>query len=283
LNSLDQQLYEYILENSKRITEKWFLLTKEMAGEFYHNNTNVRIEKELREQHALTIKILASAFLEEPDLINQHLERWAMTVARSRVEYNTPIHEVLEALSKTRETVWSFIETFIMEHTESVTTEKITGWSSAYNAVFDHLTYKFSKNYYEFTHSRLTSQQSLIDELGSPLIPILDEIAVLPLVGDVDTKRARVILEIIPQKCVESKIEKLFIDVSGVSIVDTMVANELYNLTEVLGLLGIKTFISGVRPEVAQTSIQLGLDLSSISTFSSLKQALAVIGVKKPI
>ncbi|RUQ28054.1 STAS domain-containing protein [Peribacillus cavernae] len=251
-----------------------------MAGEYYHNNTKPTIEKELSEQHALTINTIASAFSGNSDLFNEYLERWANTVAQSRVEHNIPIHEVLEALSKTRETVWGFIEKFILENKETVTTGIIAKWSAIYHAAFDQLNYKFSKKYYHFTHGRLTDQQSLINELGSPVIPILKETAVLPLIGDIDTKRARFILETTPQKCTENKISQLFIDVSGVPIIDTLVANELFNLTKILGLLGIKTVISGIPPEVAQASIQLGLDFSGISTFGSLRQALSMSGVE---
>ncbi|CAH0346013.1 STAS domain-containing protein [Bacillus sp. CECT 9360] len=282
MNSIDQQLYEYIVENTKFITEKWSRQRRELSGPFYNNNTNRVIEEELNEQHALTIKTLATAFLEDSDVFISYLDKWANTVAQSRVDNHIPIHEVLEALSKTRQTVWEFIETFIFENNESVTTVKITSWSATYNTAFDKLNYMFSKKYNDINHSRLMDQQTLINELGSPLIPILEEVAVLPLVGDIDTNRARSILEITPQKCVESKINKIFIDVSAVPIIDMMVANELFKLTEVLGLLGIKTYISGVRPEVAQTAIQLGLDFSGLPTFSSLKQALAKIGVKKP-
>ncbi|WP_160118368.1 STAS domain-containing protein [Bacillus sp. V59.32b] len=281
MNSIDQQLYAYIVENTKYITEEWFRQRKELSGPFYNKNTNPVIEEELSSQHALTIKTLASAFLEDSDAFGNYLEKWANTVAQSRVENQIPIHEVLEALSKTRQTIWEYIETFIFENNEMVTTGKITSWSATYNSAFDQLNYMFSKKYNDITYSRLMDQQTLINELGSPLIPILEGIAVLPLVGDIDTKRARSILEITPQKCVESKINKLFIDVSAVPIIDMMVASELFKLTEVLGLLGIKTYISGVRPEVAQTAIQLGLDFSGLPTFSSMKQALAKIGVKK--
>ncbi|MER2237059.1 MAG: STAS domain-containing protein, partial [Psychrobacillus sp.] len=79
----------------------------------------------------------------------------------------------------------------------------------------------------------------------------------------------------------ELGLDKLFIDISGVSIIDTMVANELYKFMEVLSLLGIRPYISGIRPEVAHTSVQLGLDFGKISTFSSLKQALLRTGVYK--
>ena len=101
----------------------------------------------------------------------------------------------------------------------------------------------------------------------------------MPVIGEIDTTRARSLLEDVPYKCVEVGINKLFIDISSVTFMDTMVANEMFHLIDVLQLLGIKTSLSGIRPEVAQASIQLGVDFGNISTFSSLKQALLRTGV----
>ncbi|RFU63111.1 STAS domain-containing protein [Peribacillus glennii] len=279
MTSINQQLYEYIIENSSTITQKWFNEKSNFSGEFYSNNPNPKIDKILREQHALTIKTIAYAFLEEESTFHEQQLIWADTVAQSRIENNTPIHDVLEALSKTRETIWEYVETFVNKNEDMVTTQNILKWSNVFNAGFDRLLYHFSERYYQLSNSRLTAQQSLILELSTPVIPISEGVAVLPIVGDIDTTRARSLLEIVPQKCSELGINQLFIDVSGVSIVDTMVANEMFNLIKILDLLGMKTNVSGIRPEVAQTSIQLGLDWSGIRTFSSLKQALAITGV----
>lgn len=76
------------------------------------------------------------------------------------------------------------------------------------------------------------------------------------------------------------KITSLVVDLSGVPIVDTMVAQQLYNLSKTLFLLGVKAVFSGIRPDVAQTSIQLGLDFSEYETYGTLKQALENMGVR---
>lgn len=83
-----------------------------------------------------------------------------------------------------------------------------------------------------------------------------------------------------PVRCVERKITSLVVDLSGVPIVDTMVAQQLYNLSKTLFLLGVKAVFSGIRPDVAQTSIQLGLDFSEYETYGTLKQALENMGVR---
>ncbi len=283
MNSINKELYEYLINNSRNITERWFAEKDNFTGAFYSNNSNPQIDQILLEQHALTIKTVASAFLEDKDSLEEQQVLWAETVAKSRIENNTPIHEVIEALNKTRETIWGYVDLFAKEQDELVTKTHILKWSVLFNTAFDQLIYLFSERYFELSHNRMTAQQNLINELGTPVIPILERVAVLPIVGDIDTNRAKSLLQEVPQKCSVLGIEQLFIDISAVSIMDTMVANEMFQLMEILKLLGIQTFMSGIRPEIAQTSIQLGLDFRSIPTFSSLKQALFITGVYKNI
>jgi rsbT co-antagonist protein RsbR len=277
--SIDQELYDYILENSGNITSKWFTEKSDFDGSFYSNNPNPEIDQVLLEQHALTIRTVAYAFLEEENGFQEQLLLWAETVAKSRIEHNTPIHDVIQALNKTRETIWLYVEHFANDHLDEVNNTHILKWSRLFNKAFDQLIHSFSSRYYELSTNRLNAQQDLINELSIPIIPILDGVGVLPVIGEIDTTRARSLLEDVPYKCVEVGINKLFIDISSVTFMDTMVANEMFHLIDVLQLLGIKTSLSGIRPEVAQASIQLGVDFGNISTFSSLKQALLRTGV----
>lgn len=277
--SIDQELYDYILENSGNITSKWFTAKSDFDGSFYSNNPNPEIDQVLLEQHALTIRTVAYAFLEEENGFQEQLLLWAETVAKSRIEHNTPIHDVIQALNKTRETIWLYVEHFANDRLDEVNNTHILKWSRLFNTAFDQLIHSFSSRYYELSNNRLNAQQDLINELSIPIIPILDGVGVLPVIGEIDTTRARSLLEDVPYKCVEVGINKLFIDISSVTFMDTMVANEMFHLIDVLQLLGIKTSLSGIRPEVAQASIQLGVDFGNISTFSSLKQALLRTGV----
>jgi rsbT co-antagonist protein RsbR len=222
---------------------------------------------------------VTSVLLEDKTAFIDTMEQWATLVARSRVESDTPIYEVLEALNKVRETYWAFITDFMLMDTQ-ITKDMIIRWSRLINSAFDQLNREFTEQYYLLTKERLLAQQELINELGSPVIPIVDAIAVLPLIGEIDTFRAKEILNGTPSKCISKNITHLFIDLSGVSLLDTMVAQQIFQLISTLNLLGIQSTISGIRPEVAQTSIQLGLDFSEVSTHSTLKQALSKQGIK---
>ncbi|MGB8269892.1 MAG: STAS domain-containing protein, partial [Priestia megaterium] len=99
-------------------------------------------------------------------------------------------------------------------------------------------------------------------------------IAILPLIGEVDTERATLLLEETLKKANELKLSHLLFDLSGVMIVDTMVAQQIFNIVDALRLLGVKTMLIGIRPEVAQTMVHLGINFSEITVKANLEQAL---------
>ncbi|WHY62743.1 STAS domain-containing protein [Cytobacillus firmus] len=274
MHEKNQRLLDYIQENSINITDMWLSLREKQKGSIYSADADPAYEKLLREQNEFTNRTVSSALLDDEAVFIENMEEWARTVAESRVDTSTPIFQVLGALSTVRETYWHFVEKFIKENQSEVTTDDVLIWSKTINRAFDRLINKFSEKYYELTTRRLVAQQSLINELGTPVIPIKDDTAVLPLIGDIDTERAQILLEEIPKKCAKENIEHLFIDLSGVAIIDTMVAHQIFSLTTALKLLGVKSTISGISPEVAQTTIQLGLDFTGIETYGKLKHAL---------
>jgi rsbT co-antagonist protein RsbR len=116
--------------------------------------------------------------------------------------------------------------------------------------------------------------------LSAPVIPILEGVAVLPLVGSIDSDRAKYILEYVPLKVKGQNVHSLISDFSGIYTLDAVVIDCLFKTSAVLGLLGVRSIVTGVRPEVAQTVAQLGMDLSLIQIFGTVQQALCEFGVK---
>ncbi|PLR95099.1 STAS domain-containing protein [Bacillus sp. T33-2] len=280
MSDKDKALYNFIIKNSDTISERWFNEREYKQGSIYSKDADASVQKRLKEQHMYTIDTIACGFLENKEVFNRKMEQWTEVVVKSRVEFDTPIFEVLEALSRTRRVIWNFVEEYILKH-EEIHKQDILRWSSVYHTTLDTLTNQFSRSYYLATRKKLLVQQELIDEINSPIIPVMDDVAVLPLIGLIDEARAESIFETIPGKCAEKNIAHLVIDVSGMNNIDTSVAHKLYQLTDVIRLLGINSIIAGVRPEVAQTAINLGFDLSHLETFSDLKQALRHFGIRR--
>ncbi|MDW0117845.1 STAS domain-containing protein [Sporosarcina thermotolerans] len=271
---MNRELYNFLCENTDLITEKWLLDREDLKGSIYSINAGEWAEKLISEQNTLTNLTVASSLLNDCSVFQKNKINWALVITESRVNTNTPIFEVLDALSKLRSTYWFYIEQFVEREGERVLRSDIMGWGITIHKALDELMVEFSKRYDDLMNNRLDAQQSLIEELNAPIIKLNSSIGVLPLIGDVDTTRVQSISDYVPYKCTELDVSNLFIDLSGVSILDTMVANHIYQLTQVLGLLGIESTITGIRPEIAQTSVQLGLDFSKIHTTSSLQLAL---------
>lgn len=116
--------------------------------------------------------------------------------------------------------------------------------------------------------------QAAIRELSTPVIRIHDRILLLPLVGTVDTHRAHQVMETILTRVVEEQAKVVIVDIAGVPMVDTKVADHLLKTTEAVRLLGAATIVSGISAQVARTIVQLGVDISSIQTRARLEDAL---------
>ncbi|WP_262177175.1 STAS domain-containing protein [Saccharococcus sp. Marseille-Q5394] len=274
MKDMNQKLYDYLLESIDAITDAWLLEREEKDGSIYSKDAGDWSEQMLREQNRQTNLTIASSLLEDQEAFENNKKSWAKLVAESRVSSRTPIYEVLDALSKLRKTFWNFIEQFVDREVDHVLRSDILNWGIVIHKAFDEIIVEFTTRYDELINSRLFAQQSLIEELNAPIIKLNSTIGVLPIIGDVDTTRVQSISDYVPTRCVELDVSHLFIDLSGVSIIDTMVANHIYQLMQVLDLLGIESTMTGIRPEIAQTSVQLGLDFSKIRTFGSLQLAL---------
>jgi anti-anti-sigma regulatory factor len=121
----------------------------------------------------------------------------------------------------------------------------------------------------------INTQQAAIRELSTPLIPITDEVLVMPLIGTIDSRRAQDVLERLLAGIVEHRAQAVIVDITGVSVVDTQVANALIRAAQAIGLLGAQVVLTGIRPEVAQTLVGLGVDLRHIVTQSTLQAGIA--------
>ncbi|WP_163969664.1 STAS domain-containing protein [Oceanobacillus halotolerans] len=274
MNKLDKALYDYLTDSIPAITTKWLNKRQKSEGSIYSVDSDKSVEEMLRKQNHLTNKTVISAFLDEQEVFDQNVEEWASIVAESRVKSDTPIFEVIHALNVAQETFMEFVIDFIEQQDNQVSKEDVIKWHSKINTAFNQLNTRFAKLYYVITRQQLSSQQVLIAELSTPIIPISDSIAILPLSGGVDTLRMKKIYESLPQKIVETKVEFLFIDLSGITVMDTYIAQQIYQVIKLLSLLGIKPAVSGIQPDVAQTFGQLNDTFKNIDTYSTLKQAL---------
>jgi PAS domain S-box-containing protein len=120
----------------------------------------------------------------------------------------------------------------------------------------------------------IEAQQAALQELSTPLIPISDSVLVMPLIGRIDTRRAGQILETLLEGIQMQGADLAIIDITGVNVVDTQVAHALIQAARAVKLLGAQVVLTGLRPEVAQTLVSLGVDLSDIVTRGTLQSGI---------
>lgn len=121
----------------------------------------------------------------------------------------------------------------------------------------------------------IESQRAKLAELSTPLIPISNQIMVMPLIGSIDPERADQVLETLLAGISSARARVAILDVTGVVMVDTQVANALIRAARAVQLLGAQMILSGIRPEVAQTLVGLGAELKGIITCNNLQTAIA--------
>jgi rsbT co-antagonist protein RsbR len=119
-------------------------------------------------------------------------------------------------------------------------------------------------------------QQQELLELSTPVVQLWDGILALPLIGTLDSARTQVVMESLLQRIVETGAPIAIIDITGVPTVDTLVAQHLLKTVAAARLMGADCIISGIRPQIAQTIVHLGVDLGSVITKASLADAFAV-------
>ncbi|MFL5801698.1 MAG: PAS domain S-box protein [Roseiflexaceae bacterium] len=123
----------------------------------------------------------------------------------------------------------------------------------------------------------IRAQAHMLAELSTPLIPISDAVMVMPLIGGLDARRVQQVLETLLQGISVTGAAIVILDITGVPVVDTQVANALIQAAQAAKLLGAQAVLTGIRPEVAQTLIGLGVQMGGITTYSTLQSGISAM------
>ncbi|MDR0137661.1 STAS domain-containing protein [Metabacillus idriensis] len=210
------------------------------------------------------------------------IAKWGRETGRLCAQMGTTLDSMLNEVPHYRNHIGELIKNQAIKAELSL--EEFYDVMSVLDQTVNEVVYYFSLPFVEFHDEQIRQSQEAIQELSVPVVPITDSLAVLPLAGTIDTHRAKCILEQVLQKSVQLKLDVFVIDLSGVPIIDTFVAHQIFQIIDALKLIGVDAKISGITPEIAQTVVNLGIDFGKTQTFSSLKQAMAaspLIGLEK--
>ncbi|QKV52800.1 STAS domain-containing protein [Comamonas antarctica] len=130
---------------------------------------------------------------------------------------------------------------------------------------------------YQRTREQLIArQQEELLELSTPVIKLWDGVLAVPMIGTLDSNRTQLVMETLLQRIVETEASLAIIDITGVPTVDTLVAQHLLKTVTAIRLMGADCIISGIRPQIAQTIVHLGIDLQTVTSKATLADALAL-------
>lgn len=236
-----------------------------------------KIEPKIIEIRANFIGLFGEALVEHENK-DKGLEKifnWGKETGEYIYKLGTSLDEALKDTSYYREHIWLAIRK--EAEAQDMPSSTIFDVISVIDPLLDNAIYSFSLTFVESHQKSLENAKTALLELSVPVVPLLPGVGVLPLVGNVDTERAQLLMEETLEQAVSLKLTHLIFDISGVMIVDTMVADQLFKVISALSLVGVKTIMTGIRPEVAHTMVSLGLKLEGITVKANLHQAFKEI------
>jgi rsbT co-antagonist protein RsbR len=147
-------------------------------------------------------------------------------------------------------------------------------WSAT--SFFDRLGLLTTEAYQKSREEVIARQQQEMLELSTPVVKLWDGVLALPMIGTLDSARTQVVMETLLQRIVETGSAVAILDITGVPTVDTLVAQHLLKTVAAARLMGADCIISGIRPQIAQTIVHLGVDLGNVTTKATLADAFSL-------
>jgi rsbT co-antagonist protein RsbR len=234
-----------------------------------------RIEGQILDVRANFISLFGEALMDHEDQEKNFakIAQWGKETGEYIYKLGASLDEALKDTSYYRDHIWRAIK----EEAKDMSAPVIFDVLAVIDPLMDYAIYSFSLTFVKSHQKSLENAKTALLELSVPVVPLLPGVGVLPLVGNVDTERAQLLMEETLKQAVSLKLTHLIFDISGVMIVDTMVADQLFKVISALSLVGVKTILTGIRPEVAHTMVTLGLNLEGITVKANLHQAFKEI------
>jgi rsbT co-antagonist protein RsbR len=272
VNRPASRLPAIVEQHQKEVLAEW--LSNQMSGGTWRTG---RIqEAQLRDESQRFLALLTQAIQQGVEF-DTRSPRWA------------EIREFLADVSRSRATqgftpsqvatfVFSLKQALFKRVTESLKNEPASIASTLWEAtmLLDALGLYTTEVYQQAREQIIARQQEELIELSTPVVQLWDGILALPLIGTLDSERTQVVMENLLERLVSTGSSIAVIDITGVPTVDTLVAQHLLKTVAAAQLMGADCIISGIRPQIAQTIVHLGIDLSTVATKASLADAFGL-------
>lgn len=259
---MNQLLRDGISQNMDEIIKQWVVRMKDVSGERFLSLMPANIVESTSRQFA---ELMTSNLAEREDVDSEKVDDFTERIIR----FGWSIKFVNRAIDCFSQVVFELLEEvgIINDKNLRMNIAVITKWI---NPLRERIIEAYALKW-ERTDNL---QKIALQELSASLIPVFDKISVMPLVGTIDTERAKLIMENLLEGVVKQRAEVVLLDITGVPVVDTMVAHHIIQAADAVRLVGAKCMLVGIRPEIAQTIVTLGINLTDFSTTSTLRRGM---------
>ena len=265
-------LTEILTKHEAKLVSDW---AKEQSSTPRHRGASAK-ESDIRKECAEFIGLLRKT-LETDSAGNISSPGWSELremlehISRSRTLQGSSPSETASFIFSLKKPLFTYLRRELSGDGQALADET---WAST--ELLDSLGLYTIEVFQKTRESIITRQQEEMLELSTPVVKLWDGILGLPMIGTLDSARTQIVMESLLQKIVETGSALAIIDITGVPTVDTLTAQHLLKTVTAARLMGAECIISGIRPQIAQTIVHLGVDLGDVITKASLADALAL-------
>jgi rsbT co-antagonist protein RsbR len=259
-----------IEKNGQEVLEQW--ISHQLSA--VTRRSDLIKERELRDQSREFLQQFTAAITAESENIDapawKPVKDFLAGMSRSRSTQGFTPAETAMFVFSLKQPIFDLLRSEISE------AEKLAGEIWLMTVLLDKLGLYTTEVYQQTREAVIARQQEELLELSTPVVELWENIVALPLIGTLDSARTQVVMESLLQKIVDNEAMIAIIDITGVPTVDTLVAQHLLKTVAAARLMGADCIISGMRPQIAQTIVHLGVNLSDVITKATLADAFAV-------
>jgi len=266
--ALQNSTLEAIVSNQAQLLGEWLAALE--ANGATRNIREQDLRQETRDFLQLVIDGLRSECGSEIGVAGwEETRRFLEKLSASRAQVGQESHQTAYFIFALKGPLFTLLQAHYREQ-PALLAEQLWEVSQLLDALGLHSIRTYQKN----REAVIKRQQEELLELSTPVVKLWEGVLALPLIGTLDSQRSQTVMESLLQRIVDTGSEIAIIDITGVPTVDTLVAQHLLKTVTAIRLMGADCIISGVRPQIAQTIVHLGLDLGTLTTKSNLADAL---------
>jgi rsbT co-antagonist protein RsbR len=264
---------EIVLEHEKDLLSQW--ISHQLAGVTLR--PGLMTESDLRDQSQKFLALFRAALQGQDGTLEIDSSNWSdarellTDISKSRARQGFTASETATFVFSLKQPLFDRIRATYPKDPEGLARET---WTAT--VLLDKLGLFTTEVFQKRREEVIALQQQEMLELSTPVVQLWEGILALPLIGTLDSARTQVVMESLLQKIVDTGAQIAIIDITGVPTVDTLVAQHLLKTVAAARLMGAECYISGIRPQIAQTIVHLGVELNDVVTKATLADAFRV-------